>query len=291
MEAHERLGTPYGRRRTVESRFKEFASEISKKNQATGDLLGKFLSKSLRAHDSLNPLVYGTTDLRASILNRLENIASQYPNNILDLFPPALAALHQMITVSKPLPADWEHTLAIKRYASKAAQIAEKREIKNKHLPHDTLAAFHAAAKAVKSGGFDYALIVGPEGVAYEARFNELGLPTVAVNVPEARPGKPRQLKKLDDLSLLKGKKVLVVEDDVRTGATLQRVLKAIKPHAPASLELFLGLPEHLQLLKNVPADFKRMHITPACHAPEMAKEFRRHLKSRGVRVFKHERV
>jgi len=140
---------------------------------------------------------------------------------------------------------------------------------------------------AVKEG-FDMALIVGPEGFAYEPYFRDLGLSTVAVNIPESREGEHRTIQLFDDLSVLQGKKVLVVEDDIRTGATLQKLLEQLKDHKPQQLGLYLGQKESFQRMENIPQDFEKTYIAGSgIDLAAAAKEFRDYLESRGLKIFK----
>ena len=89
------------------------------------------------------------------------------------------------------------------------------------------------------------AVPVAPSEIVEELK--KTGVEFIAVNIPESGENEPRTIALLDDLTALQGKKVLVVEDDVRTGATLQKLLEHLQPHNPAGLGLYLGQPEQFQ--------------------------------------------
>ena len=99
----------------------------------------------------------------------------------------------------------------------------------------------------------------------------------------------PRTIKLFDDLSILQGKKVLVVEDDIRTGATLQKLLEHLKPHNPASLGLYLGQPEQFQRVQNIPQEFGNTYL--AEESSTSGKEFEEYLESRNLKIFKTART
>jgi hypothetical protein len=127
-------------------------------------------------------------------------------------------------------------------------------------VPISYTAAFRNAQGAVKDG-YDVALIVGPEGIAYAPMFEDLGIETLVINIPEDSPDGPRTFTVLSDLERLRGKRVLVVEDDVVSGATLRKILEETAPFSPASFGLFLGYPGQ-QMLGNVPGEFEKVYTT-----------------------------
>jgi len=131
------------------------------------------------------------------------------------------------------------------------------------------------------------ALVVGPEGFAYEPLFRGAGLPTVAVNVPESEPGGPRTVHTPpgEDLGAVGGRRVLVVEDDVCTGATLRAVLGAL-PVRPASVGLYLGSPAGLRKLTPVPPEVSQVHASAGEH-DEAVDEFLWFLEERDMGAFR----
>lgn len=72
-----------------------------------------------------------------------------------------------------------------------------------------------------------------------------------------------RPYKELDDLSIIKGKNILLIEDDVRTGKTLEKACSQIKRYRPKSISLYLGHPERMQNLPNIPKEFRKVYTTP----------------------------
>ena len=206
-------------------------------------------------------------------------------NNAYD-FPDVRKNFIQMLDNVSGLPTDFEADLVRARYGSRAVEAARKRNIENPHIPAFPLAAFAAARRAIEKG-FDIAVVVGPEGFAYEPYFEDLGIPTVAVNIPESRPNEPRSFTALDDLTVLQGKRVLVVEDDVRTGATLQTILDKVKSYAPGQFGLYLGQPASFQEQKNIPSEFQDTYIANADLPEQEGLDFENHLKSIGLKIFK----
>lgn len=294
IEAHEKLGTLYGRRRLIEQQYThQIIPKFKEKYPDLVQTLELFISKQIRAFDSLNPYLPGIIEVRERILSRLVNTSQQceghLKSDLLEL-PGAMDKFKGVLDTTEPLILDFEEVLITARYGAQANKAAEKRGTENPHVPSYPLAAFHTARQAVKDG-FDVALIVGPEGFAYEPYFHDLGLSTLAVNIPESGKDEPRSIQLFDDLSALEGRKVLVVEDDIRTGATLQKILEALKPHQPAHLGLYLGQPERFQIAENVPSDFKESYVAgTGVTAEALKKEFREYLESKGLRIFKNEK-
>lgn len=291
IEAHERLGTLYGRRRQIQNLLTVESQIIKDQFPELSEALMAFVSEGMSAFDSLNPILQGISDVREKILSIMtrtgENLRDLLKNGVFSAFPNSLKNSIENLRNTRPLYPGYETDLVRARYARQAEELAQKRKVSNPHNPSSPLTAFNAARRAVQDG-YDFALIVGPEGFAYEPYFLDLGLPTVAVNIPESRPDERRTMKKFDDLSVLEGKRVLVVEDDVRTGATLEKLIKHLKRHSPGSLGLYLGQPKNFQELKNVPSSFVKTYMAgDDTYSPAEAKEFREYLESRGLRIFK----
>lgn len=295
FKAHEKLHTLYGQRRRVEQEYRQqyiprFAAEHSDIEKA----LKSFLQRSLRVYDNLNPFLAGVPTIREKLLNRLRSMAraiEQYHAPILNI-PGTKERLLTMITNTPALfPGELENAILLSRYHPRAQRCAEERGIENPHVPSSPLAAHYTAAVAMKEG-IDYALIVGPEGFAYEPYFRELGIPTLAVNIPESAPEEPRTLRNLDNLSILKGKKVLIVEDDIQTGATLEKLLEQLKEYAPAQMNLYLGQPERFQKKQNIPTAVTKTYIAgEGASEKAQAAAFRAFLLSRGLRMFKTDKA
>jgi hypoxanthine phosphoribosyltransferase len=287
LEAHEKLETLYGRRRKVERQFIEEAEKLQEKFPQLAEEFRKFADEQCRAFDSLNPNLSGVTEVREQILLKMNQLFRDHQgylkNKMYDL-PGFAENIGRILVTSQGLPLEFESELVKARYRKKQEEIAQRRNIENMHYPSNPLAAFNTARKAVKEG-FNVALIVGPEGFAYEPYFQDLGISTLAVNIPESSPDEPRTIELLDDLSKLQGKKVLVVEDDVRTGATLQKLLEHLQPNNPASLGLYLGQPEQFQKIANIPESFEDKYL--AEEGPMIGKEFEEYLDSRNLKIFK----
>ncbi|HPN54483.1 MAG TPA: phosphoribosyltransferase family protein [Candidatus Moranbacteria bacterium] len=301
IEAHEKLDTLYGRRRKVEQLFMNEAQRIKERYPDLSKALEKFISEQLKMFDSLNPYLPGVSRIREHILLRTNSIFKEHSNyskvnpqddsnlpesNLYD-FPRVMDNFKKMLSNTRPLPNNFERELIEARYEKQAQEESEKRGVENIHIPSYPLTAFEAAREAVKKE-FDVALIVGPEGFAYEPYFIDLGLPTLAINIPESKENETRTLTSFDDLSVLKNKKVLVVEDDVRTGATLQKIIEHIKPYAPAQLGLYLGQPAVFQKTESIPSDFSEIYMAKSYDDSEnAAKNFLEYLESKGLKLFK----
>ncbi|HKY62468.1 MAG TPA: phosphoribosyltransferase family protein [bacterium] len=267
--AHEKLNTPLGRLRRASRELQELLGEEAR----------PYLEREERAFFALNPLVPGVLRIRASMMMRLEGVVQSYRDAL--KFDPGHAQNYAFdILRSNPVfPVGSVDELARARYYGKGIEAAEDYGLANVHGPHSYVAAFNAAQKTVKRG-HELALIVGPEGFAYAPIFHDLGLETLAVNIGEANPAGKRPVEALDDLSRLRGKKVLVVEDDVHSGEPLRSLLAEIKPYRPSALNLYLGLPAFRQNLENVPPGFRKVYITEEYRKEDEAA-FLKHLKKR----------
>lgn len=89
----------------------------------------------------------------------------------------------------------------------------------NPLVPQDCVAAF-AMAKLLTQKQFDHYLAVAPEGHVYGFFFERLGARVLSVFVDYP----PRRLESRDDLTVIQGGRVLILEDDVISGVTLQLV-------------------------------------------------------------------
>lgn len=291
IEAHEKLGTLYGRRRQAEHLFTKEAQELQEQFPELSKALKMFVSKQLRAFDSLNPFLPGISEVREQILLRVSHMYQNHKdylkNNAYSL-PNVVENFRRVLTTTQPLPPlDFEVELIRGRYERQSKEAAQRRNVENSHYPSNPLAAFTAAQTAVKKG-FDVALIIGPEGFAYEPYFRDLGLPTLAINIPESGEDEFRTVELLDNLSELQGKRVLVVEDDVHTGATLQKLLEQLKSYIPKRLGLYLGQPERFQKTINIPPEFEDTYIAKDVNQT-VTKEFQEYLRSKGLKIFKTE--
>jgi len=289
IETHEKLGTLYGRRRQIERLFLDEATALQDKFPTLAEALKAFTSKHIEMFDLLNPKIPGISEVREQILLKMNNLYQEHKDfintNTYSDLPDSIDRFIKILDTAEPLSIDFESQLIKARYQKKGEDMAKKRSIENIHYPSNPLAAFNAAQKAVQNG-FDVALIVGPEGFAYEPYFQDLGIDTVAINIPENTEGEPRNITLLNDLSILEGRKVLVVEDDVNTGATLTKLLEGIESYHATELGLYLGQPKKFQKIMNIPPAFEKVYIAQDI-SPTAGKEYRDFMETKGYRIFK----
>jgi hypoxanthine phosphoribosyltransferase len=291
IEAHEKLKTLYGRRRKMERQFIEEAEKLREQFPELAESLKTFASKQFSVFDSLNPNLAGIAEVRENILTKVNQLYRDHKNfleNKMYGLPGVADKFRRILETTQLLPLGFESEIIRARYRKQGEEAAKRRNVENPHYPSNPLAAFNAAQKAAREG-FDVALIVGPEGFAYEPYFHDLGIPTVAVNIPESREDGHRTIKVFDNLAELQGKKVLVVEDDVRTGATLQKLLETLEPHNPSRLGLYLGQPEQFQRIPNIPQRFETTYL--AEESATASQEFSEYLESRNLKIFKTPRT
>jgi hypothetical protein len=119
----------------------------------------------------------------------------------------------------------------------------------NNFVPHDCVAAFAMARSLTGSGLFDHYVAVAPEGPIYGYFFECLGVEVLSVftNYP------PTRCESADDLSVLKGGRVLLIEDDVIGGGTLRLVVGHLQQFSLASVAVYLGHTKGIQHVRNVP--------------------------------------
>jgi orotate phosphoribosyltransferase-like protein len=120
---------------------------------------------------------------------------------------------------------------------------------------------------------FDVAVGIAREALTYSCLLEQLGGKVINLLIKEEED---RAYYPLDDLSVIKDKRVLVLEDDVVTGKTIQKVHEILLKNKPASLELYIGnmldyktikdetfnlrylLPDQIEMLDNL---FKKTHL------------------------------
>ncbi len=127
----------------------------------------------------------------------------------------------------------------------------------NPMKPVDPVAAFALAKVLVNANAFDRCVAIAPEGHLYGYFFVTLGVEVLSVHVDYP----PRQCEFLDDLSVLRGKRVLILEDDVVSGVTLQLVAEALRSYDPQSLQLYLGRPKEGQVVENVAPAIETVYL------------------------------
>ena len=119
----------------------------------------------------------------------------------------------------------------------------------NPLVPHDPVAAWAMARRLTAEEGFDEYVAVAPEGHVYGFFFEQFGAQILSVFVDYP----PKQFTAVDDLTRIRDRHVLILEDDVVSGVTLALVVRGLQVHAPRSLALYLGREKEYQQLQNVP--------------------------------------
>ena len=127
----------------------------------------------------------------------------------------------------------------------------------NNFVPHDAVAAFAMAGSLMGSSLFDHYVAVAPEGHIYGYFFEQLGAKVLSVFTDYP----PTCCESLDDLSVLKGGRVLLIEDDVIGGRTLRLVVAHLRQFSPASLALYLGHTKGIQHLQNIPQEMAAVYL------------------------------
>lgn len=150
----------------------------------------------------------------------------------------------------------------------------------NNFIPHDAVAAFGMAR--LLAGKFDRYVAVAPEGHIYGYFFERLGVPVLSVFTDYP----PTLCRSEDDLSVLENQRVLLIEDDVVSGRTLQLVVDYLGQFRPALLGLYLGHSIGVQHLNNVPGQIEKNSVFHAefmlspNHWRELDVEFPKFFKS-----------
>ncbi|WP_182869103.1 phosphoribosyltransferase [Stieleria mannarensis] len=127
----------------------------------------------------------------------------------------------------------------------------------NPFSPVDSVSAFAAARRIIAEHNHDVFIAVAPEGHVYGFFFEHFGASVLSVHVGYP----PRECSVLDDLSAIRGRRVLIIEDDVASGTTLRLVLDAIQDAGPESIDLFLGRRKHQQILENIDLRINRTYL------------------------------
>lgn len=143
--------------------------------------------------------------------------------------------------------------------------------LQSRYFAHNSLASFSSARKLFEEKKIEIGVAIGPEGFSYAGFFELLGLPVKKIYINEYCLTENRPYKELDNLSIIKSKHTLFIEDDVKTGQTLKKAYQKIMKYSPASVSVYLGIPESRQNLQSVPKEFKRIYVTPD-HLPDGQK-------------------
>ncbi|MBI4149637.1 phosphoribosyltransferase [Candidatus Woesearchaeota archaeon] len=121
--------------------------------------------------------------------------------------------------------------------------------------------AAHTAARLART--YDFGIGIASGGLWLSYVMEMYGLP-VLITGPQKR-GKGVRWRTIDDLSGITDKKVLVLENDVATGKTLQKAAEEIMRFSPRQLDLLLvidynwGVPDS-QVYNRVPSEFGKVY-------------------------------
>lgn len=141
----------------------------------------------------------------------------------------------------------------------------------NPLTPVDSIAAFAMAKALTERHLFDHFVSVAPEGHVYGYFFEKcFGASILSVHVDYP----PRRCEVLDDLAPVRGKRVLILEDDVASGTTLRYVVSAISEYKPQSLDLYLGRPKDGQVLDHVDPAIETVYLSEDYLDPNRREEY-----------------
>lgn len=288
-QVHERLQTPLGSLRKILRDWEETLRSIQGLDPEHLAVIRQYLEQRQQVYAGLNHFLPGTEEIRQRIISNLGRnleILKSYQQIDLPEFPPS--NICSVLSHEADLPHGSAEVWARGRYEERGLQWLKKKQVESQHKPHNYCEAFHCAQRAMKDK-YDYALLVGPEAFPYAPLFEDLGLPLVSVNIPEADYGGERSFRSFDNLKVLRNKRVLVVEDDVQSGATLEKLLQEISPsYAPNFLGLYLASRPNFQDQSNIPKVFRRVYVNDG-DAEVAEQAFLKHLQSRAS-LFKSKR-
>lgn len=134
----------------------------------------------------------------------------------------------------------------------------------NNFVPHDAVAAF-GMARRLAAEEFDHYLAIAPEGHIYGYFFERLGVPVLSVYTDFP----PTRCATDDDLRVIEGRRVLLIEDDVIGGRTLRLVIEYLRQFSPGALALYLGHTKGIQHLRNVPTEVSKIYLAEDYVSPE----------------------
>ena len=118
----------------------------------------------------------------------------------------------------------------------------------NPMTPVDSVSAFAIARLLIERDAFDVCVSVAPEGHVYGYFFDLFNVQILSVHVDYP----PRRCEILDDLGPVRGKRILILEDDVASGTTLRHVVNTLVEYEPARIDLFLGRRKDAQVLDSI---------------------------------------
>ena len=148
----------------------------------------------------------------------------------------------------------------------------------NPLTPSDSVSAFMMARFLTEKKTFDHYVSVAPEGHVYGYFFERLGVPILSVHVDYP----PRRCELLDDLSVLRHARVLILEDDVVSGITLRLVINALQAYKPRSLALYLGRRKEDQQVESIAPEIESVFFAEDYLDPTLREQY----ESEFVRFF-----
>jgi hypothetical protein len=103
----------------------------------------------------------------------------------------------------------------------------------------------------------DVCVAGAPEGHVYGYFFEAFGMPVLTVHVDYP----PRRCEVFDDLDGIRGKRTLILEDDVASGTSLRYVVETLQCFQPDSIDLYLGRRKDCQTLDNVDPVVRKLYL------------------------------
>lgn len=155
IEAHEKLGTLYGRCLQIGKLFTEEAQKLQKQFPELAASFKTFVSEQFRVFDSLNPNLPGILEVREQILLKMNNLYREHLDFVKDdMYSLSGVAenFKKILMTTQSMPLGFESELIRARYSKQGEEAARRRNIENPHYPSNPLAAFNVAQKAVKEG-------------------------------------------------------------------------------------------------------------------------------------------
>jgi hypothetical protein len=165
----------------------------------------------------------------------------------------------------RPWPAqDVERVLKVRLLEKLAerevAEYAKEHGCGKIFVPHMVLEAITNSRTLAESGAYDLGLSVEPEGCAYAYFFETQGMRILHVYADFDGKG-GIDYREVDDLGELRGKRILIIEDDIQTGLTLRTVLERIKGIGADRYGLFLGNLAGFQNRNAIPKQVEQVHM------------------------------
>jgi hypothetical protein len=104
---------------------------------------------------------------------------------------------------------------------------------------------------------FEQYVAVAPEGNVYGFLFERLEAKVLSVFVDYP----PTRVDYVDDLSVIHGRRLLLIEDDIVSGNSLRLAMRELSRHEPSSVSLYLGREKDSQQLNNTPSQIEAFYL------------------------------